>query len=82
MAQCKRCLLSEIDKDLYFKNVFEYIAQLDDELKADPKIYADRLATCKQCDQLINGMCRKCGCFVEVRAIKKAQYCPSERKLW
>ena len=34
-------------------------------------------------DQLIAGMCRKCGCYVEVRAALKDSICPhTEGRMW
>ncbi|WP_167957168.1 DUF6171 family protein [Anaerosporobacter faecicola] len=82
MKMCKRCLLSEIDQDQYYANMYEYIALLPVDIKTEEKEYQRRLSLCKQCDELQNGMCRKCGCFVEVRAAKKQNYCPSEKKFW
>lgn len=79
---CTRCLLSEIDKDKYFENIYEYIAVIPEDIKTPDEEYKRRLALCKECDELINGMCRKCGCFVEVRAAKKINRCPSEDKRW
>lgn len=79
---CKKCLLSEIDKDRYYANMYEYIELLPADIKTEEKEYQRRLSLCKECDYLENGMCRKCGCFVEVRAAKKVNYCPSEHKFW
>lgn len=79
---CKRCLLSEFDKDKVYANVFELISLIPADKKADKNEYRRRLSICKGCDSLTNGMCAKCGCFVELRAAKKEQYCPSENKKW
>lgn len=79
---CKKCLLSEIDKDRYYTNMYEYIELLPVDIKTEENEYQRRLSLCKQCDDLENGMCRKCGCFVEVRAAKKVNYCPSEKHFW
>lgn len=79
---CKRCLLSEIDIKGEYKNVFEYIALIPEDRKAEKSEYEHRLAICKSCNELTNGMCAKCGCFVEVRAAKKEMYCAGEVKLW
>ena len=35
-----------------------------------------------ECDNLINGMCKICGCFVEMRAAVKKNYCPDIEKYW
>lgn len=78
---CKRCLLRELD-GTYFQSIYEYIQNLPEELKADPETYAARLAKCRACDHLINGMCELCGCFVEVRAAKKKQRCAQSAEIW
>ncbi|MDY3745248.1 MAG: DUF6171 family protein [Lachnospiraceae bacterium] len=37
---------------------------------------------CRQCDRLLNGMCRICGCFVEMRAAIKVKSCPDVVPKW
>ena len=82
MVQCKKCLLSELNKDEYFKTILDYIAALPAEDKVSDAVYEERLSICKTCDALVNGMCKKCGCFVELRAAKLFMHCPNEQKLW
>ena len=53
---CLKCLLREMDKDAYFQNLHDYIAGLDEDIKADGELYEDRLAVCKQCDMLQEGI--------------------------
>jgi len=78
---CKRCLLRELD-ETYFQSIYEYIAHLPKELKADDEEYARRLEKCKACRHLQNGMCALCGCFVEVRAAKKNRHCAESPQAW
>ena len=54
-----------------FQNIKENIELIPDEKKADEALYC-----------LINGMCSKCGCFVEMRAAYAVSRCPHENKLW
>lgn len=73
---CKRCLLfSETDQEIQ-KTIEGYIESLDEDRKVEEKIYSKRLSECEVCDALHGGMCKYCGCFVIVRAIKKNQKCP------
>ena len=60
---CLKCLLREMDQDI----------------KADGVLYEERLAVCKQCDMLLQGMCRACGCFVELRAVIAVNSCPYDK---
>lgn len=74
-VRCRKCLIKEMDKDKYFSNMYEYIAHLDEDIKAPSEMYEERLAICKSCDYLEEGMCRACGCFVELRAAVKKNVC-------
>lgn len=79
---CKKCLLRDMDEEEYFINVRQYIAHLDEDLKVGEEEYEQRLTLCQDCDFLLNGMCRKCGCFVELRAVMRKNHCPDVRKKW
>lgn len=65
--------------DEYFKNLHEYIAGIDEELKAEPALYEKRLSVCKECELLLEGMCRSCGCYVELRAVMDKNKCPNNK---
>lgn len=73
---CRKCLTADMDEKKYFENLHSYIANLDEELKACQPLYEKRLAVCKSCDLLADGMCRACGCFVELRAVMRKNVCP------
>lgn len=79
---CKRCLLKEMSEAEYFRNLYDYIERLDDDVKTTPEVYEQRLAICKQCDNLVNGMCRICGCYVELRAVIAVRSCPAVEQKW
>lgn len=76
---CRKCLLREMDAESYFKNLYDYIERLDPDIKADEELYQERLEKCKGCERLLEGMCRACGCFVELRAVIKKNACPYDR---
>ena len=77
---CKRCLIKEMaDSEEIFRNLYEYIENLDEEIKASAELYDERLSVCKQCDNLLSGMCRQCGCYVEMRAVVGKNYCPIKK---
>lgn len=79
---CKRCLLDELFDEKEYKHLQDYIEHLDKHIKTEEKEYNRRLDICKECDNLINGMCKICGCFVEMRAAIKKNYCPDLEKHW
>ena len=79
---CRKCLLREMGEEEYFENLHEYIQNIDQDLKVEKAEYEQRLALCKECENLMNGMCRICGCYVELRAVMKKNYCPDVEKKW
>ncbi len=80
---CRRCLLAEMEseKPLYAL-LREWLAALAPEEKAASETYGARLAVCRKCEQLTNGMCALCGCYVELRAAKTCMGCPSPKNRW
>ncbi len=68
-----------MDQNEYFRNLHEYIANLEEDIKATAPKYEERLLICKQCDLLTDGMCRACGCYVELRAAIEENICPYEK---
>ncbi len=80
---CKKCLLLEAGEEAAFKSVSDYLSTVEQDLLANKALYHSRLELCKKCEFLISGMCRKCGCYVEIRAALKDKSCPNEdNKLW
>lgn len=78
---CRKCLTRDmIGQEETFRSMWEYIENLDIELKASEQLYEKRLSICKGCDMLLQGMCRKCGCYVEMRAAVGKNFCPGN--LW
>lgn len=79
---CKKCLVRDFDEGELFRTMQEYIARMDEDIKTPEKEYEERLRICTECDKLMNGMCGVCGCYVEMRAAVKSQYCPAVHKKW
>lgn len=72
---CLKCLLREMDPEAYMENLYSYIEHLDEDIKADKALYEERLSICKECSYLAEGMCKACGCFVELRAAIEKNEC-------
>lgn len=79
---CRKCLLRDMDKGEYFRNLYEYIDNLDSDIKAPPEEYERRLRLCRECDRLTDGMCAVCGCYVELRAAIEKNICPAVHPHW
>jgi len=58
------------------------IALLPEEERASGAEYERRLKLCRECDQLNRGTCAQCGCYVEIRAAKRALHCPHSNPKW
>lgn len=75
---CKKCLLREMDEAGFFQNMYDYIARIPADDKTPEEEYERRLSICKECEKLLSGMCRMCGCYVEMRAAIALRDCPGK----
>lgn len=83
---CRKCFLREMElrgglKKSY-EDMLERIEMMDPELRCTGAEYEARLAKCKKCEYLAEGMCGLCGCFAESRAAVKVNSCPATPKRW
>lgn len=76
LRECKKCLLLQSGDEDNYELVQQYIAKIKPEERCEDTIYSERLENCKNCDNLISGMCLKCGCYVEFRAAFRNKKCP------
>lgn len=80
---CKKCLLLEAGESVTYDEIMQYVNSLDKKLLANKEAFEKRISRCKDCDNLISGMCLKCGCYVEVRARLKDSDCPdADNRKW
>ena len=79
VRHCRKGLTRDMDWDGYFDNLHSYIDHLNADSKVEEPLYEKRLASCKRCDLLMDGMCRACGCYVELRAAMRKNACPYEK---
>lgn len=83
LRECKKCLLLQSGEEENYKLVQEYIQKIKSADKCPDELYQERLKKCKDCDNLISGVCLKCGCYVEFRAAYRNKKCPdTKRKAW
>ncbi len=79
---CRRCLLQDMDMGEEYRTLKRYLDSFDEEIRAEDAEYARRLQICRECSSLREGICMKCGCFVEARALRKQGNCPHEESRW
>lgn len=82
-ARCRACLLRDtLDEAAYRQTVLRVRDALSPRLRAPDTLYEQRLSLCLTCDQLQGGTCMRCGCLVEMRAMRLDQHCPPPKKRW
>ena len=76
MQNCKKCLLLEAGEKVTYDEIMQYISTLPKDALVSDEVYNARISECKECGNLLSGMCIKCGCYIEVRARLKDTSCP------
>lgn len=79
---CRRCLLRDMAEEELYLGIREHVARIPPEQKVSEAVLEQRLTICASCDELISGMCRLCGCYVELRAAMKIRSCPHVPAKW
>ncbi|MBS6645380.1 MAG: hypothetical protein KH366_17510 [Clostridiaceae bacterium] len=80
--ECPRCGLSAVSDSDYHQSLQTYISGIDPDIRTSDTVYSNRLKACGVCSYLSNGLCRLCGCFVEMRAAKQNSRCPETPSKW
>lgn len=78
---CIRCLQEALAID-YHGRIASYLEHIDADVKCNQELYRIRLAACNACGNHISGICRICGCFVEMRAAVATRTCPDIKPKW
>ena len=81
-TRCRKCLLSQTSQTEVFESVKRLVEGLEEDVRVSEGEYRARLMKCESCDQLLAGMCRLCGCYVELRAAIRTRSCPKARPEW
>lgn len=79
---CLRCLLRDMDAREEYRKLKVYLDSFEKETRTTEVEYERRLAICRGCNYLREGICGKCGCFVEARALRRYGSCPCEEPYW
>ena len=78
---CRKCETPRTGEE-FFAQLSRIRKNLDEELKVTDAVYEQRLDQCMACESLLEGMCRICGCYVELRASLKKNACPAVHPKW
>ena len=78
-----RCLIGEMPDETELAAIIrERIDTIPEEERVTEEEYMSRLSGCRTCRHLQHGTCMLCGCYIEIRAAKKRQSCPSVPPEW
>ena len=78
-----RCLIGEMpDEAELAKIIRDRIDTIPEEDRVPEEEYVARLAKCRECRHLQRGTCARCGCYVEIRAVRKWKQCPDMPSQW
>lgn len=76
---CRRCLLLESGKEEILLDIEKYKSKIPEEEKTPSQEYEKRLGICRECENLVDGCCLKCGCYPEFRGAFRNQKCPIKK---
>lgn len=80
---CRLCGQHDFSEDAMRAQIDEYIQSLPEDMLVMQSLYEVRLRACYGCGQQRGGVCALCGCYVRVRAAKRALACPDANgKKW
>lgn len=75
---CKKCLIGQQAED-YLSLIAKNKAATPEKYRAGDDVYDKRIALCEDCEKLSGPTCLACGCYVELRAIRKDSRCPYKK---
>ncbi len=75
---CKRCLI-ELDEERYEEMLERSMAAIPSGDRADEALREQRVGVCQGCEFFTAAVCRACGCYVELRSLKKNARCPYKK---
>lgn len=77
---CRKCLIQDLPRGAELRKIIEErLSQMPEEEKTGSETYAARLNECRSCGELREGTCGACGCYVELRAARRAKDCPLKK---
>ena len=81
--RCRQCLLRDtLDEAAYRRTVTRVYEAMNPRVRVTDAQYEERLAACRACEHLQSGTCMRCGCMVEMRAMRKDTHCPPPVSRW
>lgn len=75
---CKKCLIGQ-DAENYLALIEKNRAATPAKVRTSEEEFARRIGICEACEKLSGPTCMGCGCYVELRALRKDSHCPYKK---
>lgn len=75
---CKKCLIGQQAED-YLALIARNREATPLRLRTPEAEYDRRITACEACEKLSGPTCLACGCYVELRALRKDSHCPYKK---
>ena len=75
---CRKCLMGQQAED-HLALIEKNIRATPEKHRAAQEEYDRRVGICEECEKRNGATCMGCGCFVELRAIRKDSHCPYKK---
>lgn len=75
---CKKCLTMQQAGE-YLALIEKNIAATPEKYRVTEENYKERIRLCEDCEKLTGPTCMACGCYVQLRAIRKDSHCPYKK---
>lgn len=75
---CKKCFIG-VQAEQYSEMIEKCKAAIPARDRTEEAEYARRIGLCEECEAFHAATCRACGCYVELRAMKKGTHCPKKK---
>jgi len=72
---CKKCLIGQQAEE-YLQLIEKNREATPEKLRASEEVFDRRVAICEECEKRSGPTCMACGCYVELRALRKDGRCP------
>lgn len=75
---CKKCLVG-MDAENYLELIAKNRSAVRERDRTAGEEYKRRIEICEDCEKLSGPTCLGCGCYVELRAIRRVSHCPYKK---
>lgn len=75
---CKKCMIG-LEAEAYLLLIEKNRAAIPQKHRASDQEFDKRITACEECEKRSGPTCLACGCYVELRALRKDSRCPYKK---